>query len=120
MKSPYPDNVRGRQICIAIRKSEVTVYGNRQAFQSLAKWMMWLAKSDPSEHYECHLSWHFQLPSIDTKRSASWALFDKASAAALSPTVKQRRRFDLTFMVVEPCDLKELSKRRRLGLLPDH
>jgi hypothetical protein len=71
----------------------VRVYGNREAFRSLANWMLWIADANPSDHYECHTRFHM------------------SSETASSD-------FELTFMGVEEQDLDKLFEHQVTGILP--
>ena len=79
-----PKNVRGAEIRIVAKTKQVKIYGNPQAFKSLANWMTWLAKSKASEHYDFHLPFH-----LDAKGKSD---------------------FDINFMIVEKADLRKMKK----------
>lgn len=98
-------------ICITVEKEGVWVYGNAQAFRRIAKHMAVMARSEPAEHHELHVRWH--LGSHFTKRNAVFVLMDKESRG-----VHKRKNFEVTFMVVEPSDLKGFRKHERSGRLP--
>jgi len=98
-------------ICITVETDGVWIYGNTQAFRRLAKHMAVLAKSAASEHYELHVKWH--LGSHLTKRDAVFVLMDRDSRR-----VHKRKAFEVTFMVVEASDIKELRRYERSGRLP--
>jgi len=65
----------------------------------------------PAEHYELHMQWH--LGSHRTRRNAVFILMDKESRS-----IHKRDNFEVTFMVVEPSDLKRLRRHERSGQLP--
>jgi hypothetical protein len=113
--------VEGAKICIAIKKKGITLYGNREAFQSLAKWMSYIANSDAGEHIECHLPWHFEnYDSLFSKSSNVWTLFDKDIFPAFSKlTEDTKKSTKVTFMIVEDDDLSKLGKFRDSGVLPE-
>jgi len=98
-------------ICITVEKEGVWLYGNTQAFRRLAKHMTLLARSVPAEHCELHVRWH--LGSHFTRRNAVFVLTDRESRA-----VHKAKAFDVTFMVVEPSDLRRLRRHERSGRLP--
>ena len=98
-------------VCITVEKEGVWVYGNAQAFRRLAKHMAVLAKSSPAEHYELHVRWH--LGSHFTKRDAVFVLMDQESRG-----IHKRKAFEVTFMVAEPADMKQLRLHERSGRLP--
>lgn len=116
---PYPKRKSGAEICVTVAGRGVTVYGNRQAFKSLAEWMTWIANSKETEHYECHLMWHLQAPSalLDGKKRAVWVLFQKNLSRALRRLPKMED-FDISFMAVGKKDLAELRKFEKKGVLP--
>jgi hypothetical protein len=89
----------------------VWLYGNPQAFRSLAEHMNALASSRASEHHELHVG--LQLGSSFAKRKPVFVLMDGAARR-----VHSRRDFDVTFMVVEAADLKQLRRHQRTGRVP--
>jgi len=98
-------------ICMTVEREGVWVYGNAQAFRRLAKHMARLAQSVPAEHDELHIRWH--LGSHGAKRETVFVLMDKDSRR-----VHKRTNFEVTFMVVEPSDLRRLRRQERTGRLP--
>jgi hypothetical protein len=70
-----------------------------------------LARSKPSEHAHFLVKWH--LGSLSSKRNPVFVLMDKEARR-----IHRRKEFDVTFMVVEPADLKALRKQERSGRLP--
>lgn len=113
--------VEGAKLCIAIRKNGITLYGNRQAFLSLAKWMAYIADSNAEEHIECHLPWHFEsYESLFSKSSNVWTLFDKEIFPAFGQLSEETKNSEMvTFMIVGEDDLNNLEKFRDSGILPD-
>jgi len=110
----YPKEIADAQFCIRVSTNEVTVYGNRKAFQSLVRWMTWLAKAPEHEHYECHLPWHLQLKSsLQGKEPKNvWVIMDKDMKPLFAPHDQHHAGFDLNFMSVEPSDLDRLRPSR--------
>lgn len=102
---------RRPEACITAEKAGVWVYGNREAFGRLAKEMALLARSSPIEHEQLLVKWH--LGGSAKKDPAVFVLMDKESQA-----VHKGQDFDLTFMVVEPSDLKRLRQHQKSGRLP--
>jgi hypothetical protein len=98
-------------VCITVESEGVRIYGNSQAFRRLATHMARLAQSVPADHEEVHVRWH--LGSHVTKRNAVFVLMDSESRRA-----HRRDDFEVTFMVVEPSDLKRLRRQERTGRLP--
>jgi hypothetical protein len=98
-------------ICITVERDGIWIYGNTQAFRRLAKHMARLADSPPSKHYELHVRWH--LGSHRTKGNDVFVLLDGDSLRAHG-----RRDFEVTFMVMEPSDMKALRRHERSGRLP--
>jgi hypothetical protein len=95
----------------------VAVYGNKAAFESLAAWMRWIAQSHPSKHNECHLVWHLLSHSKTPNVSV---LVDRSASRVFGRGGKRLlKNFELTFMAVEPSDLKKLRRFKRSGLLPE-
>jgi hypothetical protein len=110
----YPREIPGTQICIRVSAEGVKVYGNRKAFQSLARWMTWIADAPEEEHYECHLSWHLQSKSSLKEREPKnvWVVFDKNVKGIFPSHDQTYPEFDLNFMAVEQSDLNRLRPRR--------
>ena len=117
----YPNEVLGTEMCITVTPDGVTVYGNRQAFKSLAEWMTWIADADESEHYECHLGLHLQsMASTEGKEPKNvWVLLDKNIADSFVKRTKDTQGFELTFMAVEPKDLAFFRQCQDSELLPE-
>jgi hypothetical protein len=101
---------RKANICITVERDGVWLYGDRPAFQELAKRMSRLARSEPREHHELHVRWHLGSPRA--KRKNVFVLMDAPSRRAHRPD------FEVTFIVVEPSDLRRLRSRERSGTLP--
>jgi hypothetical protein len=110
----YPNEIAGTQICIRVSTDGVTVYGNRKAFQSLARWMTWMANAPEQEHYECHLPWHLQSKSSLQGKALKnvWVVLDRKVKPLLAPGDQSHTGFDLNFMAVEQSDLDRLRPRR--------
>jgi len=98
-------------ICITVEKEGVWLYGNAAAFRQFASHMTRLARSAPQEHYELHVRWH--LGSHSKHRNAVFVLMDEASRR-----IHKREDFEVTFMVVEPSDMKRFRRHERSGRLP--
>jgi hypothetical protein len=111
---PYPKREEKLRICIANKPEGVTLYGNRAAFRSLARWMDWLAESPPNAHYECHVGWHLESQTAKSKgrKKKVWVLHD--------PRSKGAEEFDVSFMVLEAKELDRLSEARDRGILPEY
>jgi|GEM_PF-4393852 hypothetical protein len=115
--SSYPKTVKGTQFAITVEQGGIWLYGNRQTFQTLANWMSHLAQSNPSEHYELHALWHLH----DSAKIT--VLFDeKTQRIFKKPAILKKRLkktgedagFELTFMAVEPKDLRKMQKWNKL------
>lgn len=107
-----PRRSTGAALCVAVTTDGTTVYANRAAFQSLAKWMEWISKSDPSEHFELHVLWH--LTNHSQSRPNAWLLFDKEMRRifvrrATGPD--SGGPFELTFMHATKKDLDGFRRR---------
>lgn len=113
---PYPKVDKGTEICVTVEKGGVFFYGNKQAFRSLARWAASIAQSDPDEHHECHLAFHIGRPLA--RRKNVWFLFDRETRDVFRKRSRRDSGFDLTFMIVEPKDLKRLRRLKRSGLVP--
>ena len=94
---------RSMRLCIVQRKRKTAIYGNVRAFRNLARWMTWLAKSDPSEHFEIHIPWSLQSPYWRTKVVT---FLGESRGTARRPSTD----FELRFMVLSPKELTVLSK----------
>lgn len=108
------------QICISVTQDGVKLYGNRDAFRSLAEWMARLADSPKGEYYECHVMWHVESEAsfFDKGQKDVWVLFDKETAQVFKRPSEGDSGFDLDFMVVEQTDLEKLRQFQSTGLLP--
>jgi hypothetical protein len=93
------------RLAIVTGSTGTTLYGNRAAFRTLARWMTWLAESDPRDHYEFHLPWHFQSPS----RTKRVKVLQRSHGAAY----RASRDFEVTMMAVENSDWQALRPRTR-------
>src|SRR4026208_1117038 len=121
MASP-PRRRTGARLCLTVTKKGVTGYGNRQAFAALAEWMMWLANSKESEHFECHVG--MALEDDDSKFHGKKpgnvsVLFDKSLVNSFEKKSKSNTGFELTFIVLEPADLDSMDKLQEAGVVPD-
>jgi hypothetical protein len=111
----YPDRVEGTRLCIVAAADGVRVYGNPEAFRSLANWMSWIADANPSDHYECHTRFHM---SSEATVPNVWVLLDERIASSFSQRSKGESDFELTFMAVEERDLDNLLEHQAAGILP--
>lgn len=118
---PAPDRIPGTRICLAVTPEGVKLYGNREAFQSLAQFMSWIADSDPAEHFECHVKWHMSSEGALLRNEAPnvATLFAPALDGQFERTSESNSGFELTFMAVEKADLDELFQHAASGVLPD-
>jgi len=119
---PPPERQLGVKLCLAVTNEGVKAYGNRQAFKALAKWMTWLSKSAEAEHFECHvlMSMEDDESKFDGKEPRNaWVLLDKNLKGSFAKRSKNNTGFELTFMMVEPSDLKYMERFQKSGLLPD-
>jgi hypothetical protein len=98
---PYPAIDRAMRLRIVRKKNETVIYGNSSAFRTLARWMKWLAASNPREHYEMHVPWHLQSP---LSRSQRVDVMTSTSGRS-----KPSKGYEITFMVLEGKELKEAS-----------
>jgi hypothetical protein len=102
----YPKVDRSTRLAVVAGAGGTTMYGNRAAFRTLARWMSWLARSDPREHYELHIPWHLQSPLTRSKRV-------RVLKRVRGGTVRALKEFEVTFMTVESRDLEALTKKTR-------
>jgi hypothetical protein len=117
-----PNRAPGARLCIAVRKQGVTLYGNAAAMRSLAEYLLWIASSDPAQHYECHVSWELQSEEclFDNKRPLDvWALTEPSLTRHVTTGGTPGEAFDVNFMAVEEGDLDVLAKHQDRGVLPD-
>ena len=118
---PAPDRIPGTRICLTVTPEGVKLYGNREAFQSLAQFMSWIADSNPTEHFECHVRWHMTsegaLLRNETPNVAT--LFAPALVGQFERASESNPGFELTFMAVEEADLDEMFRHAVSGVLPD-
>jgi hypothetical protein len=119
-KLPQPKRQRGVELCIAVRKGGVSLYGNPKALKTLAEWLSWIASASASERYHFHVPWHlentFRKP---TTPSNIWFLFDRRMSRAVGKPKKDELGFDVQFMAVTKADLARLRKRQSSGLVPN-
>lgn len=117
----YPEVDKDSKICVTVSRDDIKLYGNREAFRSLARWMEWLADSEKEEYYECHLKWHFQTYEAKESRELNtvWMAFDKDTFPVFTHPGKNETGTDVTFMAVEEEDLKKMEKFRSTGKLPE-
>jgi hypothetical protein len=111
----YPKNIKGIKICVVVSNNAIKIYGNREAFKSLADWMSWLGHSEASEHYDFHLTEHLLSDDAllnESKRNV-WVVFEDGFVS--SNKQEKRTSFDISFMVVEEGDLEKLKKKERRG-----
>ncbi len=99
------------EICMTVQKDDVFVLGNPEAFRRIAEHLMVLSQSKPSEHYHMHLTWH--LAAHRAKRQAVFVLASPDARRVHAP-----KRFELSFMVLQPAQLRELRRHERSGRLP--
>jgi hypothetical protein len=102
---PYPAIDRAMRLRIVKKRNETIIYGNSSAFRTLARWMKWLAASNPREHYEMHVPWHLQSP---FSRSQRVDVVTSTSGGSKAP-----KGYEITFMVVEGNELKQGSTRQK-------
>lgn len=108
-----PQKIDGTRLCISVNKEGVTAYGNRQAFESLAKYFLWLASSNPSEHYELHT-----ILSLQDEESLFKKKLNRNVYALLADEVKLTFEnknedsfgFELTFMMATEAELNKLGE----------
>jgi hypothetical protein len=109
-----PDRINGTRLCIYINSDGVTVYGNKQAFLSLASYMRWIAESDPAEHFELHTV--MSLASEISKKGQKNVFVINDCDTVVEENKNfvwnkeglDRTGFELTFMIVEEKDLDDL------------
>jgi len=118
----HEENVQGTEICILVYRQGVTVYANREAFQSLAKWMQRNANSPKNEYYECNVFWDLMTnaATLGNERPNIWVLFDKHTYPAFKRDRKGKSDFELKFMTVEKGDLDKMRKYLRTERYPEH
>ena len=118
-----PDHVEGMKMCVTITKEGVRIYGNKQAFHTLAKWISWTADGKEKESYEFHLPWTIKAPELleeDQGLGNVWMLFDKTTYPIYSQALGQDEEVMFNFQAIDDKHLKELSQFRSSGLLPDN
>jgi hypothetical protein len=115
-KNSPPKKRRGAELCIAVTKNGTSIYGNKAAFHALAEWMSWIAEGKTSSHRECHLVWHL-LNKFAKKRNV-FVLVDQEMSRVLGKGGQRLlSQVELTFMAVEPADLRALRKYQSRGVL---
>jgi hypothetical protein len=116
----YPKTAGGAELCIAVTRAGVTVYGNPKAFKSLVEWMAWAGSAKSKRGREVHLNWHLQSYAgmKSTAQRNVWVLVEDELKSVLSQPDRDHRDFEVTFMLVGSKDLKELKRRKVAGTLP--
>jgi hypothetical protein len=112
-----PDRINGTRLCIYINSDGVTVYGNKQAFLSLASYMRWIAESDPAEHFELHTVMSLTSEICHFSKESQKNVFvindcdtvvEENEDFVWNEEGLDRVGFELTFMIVEEKDLDDL------------
>lgn len=121
--SQMPSKKPGTRVCIAVTKEGVTLYGNKEAFASLAEWMNWIASSPKDEHFECHVLMDLEDEASKFEGKVprnAWVLMGKEVEGCFSHRSDEQRGFELTLMAVEENELVEMAVHQENGLLPDN
>ena len=118
-RTSRPRKRRGVTLCVVVTRDGTTVYANRAALRSIAEWMLWIATSDPTEHFELHVPWH--LANHSRSRPNTWVLFDEEMRRmfvrrATGPD--SGGPFELTFMHATNEDLDSLRRHLASKLAP--
>jgi len=101
----YPKVDRAMRLAIVAGDGGTVMYGNRAAFKTLARWMTWLAKSDPRKHFEMHIPWHLESPSA---RGSRIKVLKRSRGRSTRPAAG----FEVTVLAVEEADLDQMFKSR--------
>lgn len=126
-----PKTLQGSRICFVLTGQGLTAYGNTAALRSLARWLGWLADSDPSAHYECHTTLALQENNVVLDESlprSVWLLAEPALSKALRDSVAQidtepgtvPAPFEVTFMQVVDGELDVMAQFQSSGELPSN
>ncbi len=116
-----PDRIPGTRACVVVTRDGVKLYGNRAAFRSLAKFMTWIAESDPAEHFECHATWHLASDEFLRRNGAPnvATLFAPELVEHFARETDEEAGFELTFMALGEGNLDELFEHAPVGILPE-
>lgn len=109
-----PEKKSDARLCLSVRRDGLTAYGNTQAFQSLAEWLSWLSKSDPKEHFECHVTMALEDDAslFEGKRPRNvWTVADHAMRGIVTPRSSKHPGFELTFMMAGAAELDQMAKK---------
>ena len=119
MENPY--FLKGSKICVAVRKDEVMVYGNKQAFKSLVGWLEDISTADPELHYELHLPWHFKDQKNNEVKDGDFFFAHEESVFQAFADEKNEGKPDmqLSFMMVPEEDMKSIQEHKASGIIPD-
>jgi hypothetical protein len=116
----YPKTPGGAELCIAVTRAGVTVYGNPKAFKSLVDWMAWASSSTSKVDREFHLNWQLQtyagMKSLAQRNV--WVLVEDELKPVLSDPDRDPRDFEITFRLVDNKHLKQLKRAKVKGTLP--
>jgi hypothetical protein len=102
-----------RQGCVVFGSSGATLYCNRAMLGDIAAYVLWMSRSKPTEHYECHFLWHLGDP-LRKKDKRLFALRDSRTGSR----AKRVSDKELTIMQVTDADVEALRTYEESGVLP--
>lgn len=118
----YPEHfVEGTKICVCVNRDRVTLYGNKQAYETLGRWMNYIAQANPDELVHCDLAWHLETyDSLNSENSNVFFLFDKSlHPVFVDELEKKNEMMDLTFHIVRDEVLKKFERFRASKISPE-
>ena len=100
------------RICLSLSQNGLVSYGNREALTDLRDQLDWIIKSNPKEHFECHVI--MTLESDETRFEGkrprnAWVRASEDVKRELIENSEDNYGFDLIFMLVEENDLDKLE-----------
>jgi hypothetical protein len=100
------------RICLSLSQNGLVAYGNTEALSDLRDQLAWIVKSDPKDHFECHVI--MTLESDETrfegkKPRNAWVKASDDINMSLIEGSEENYGFELTFMLVEEKDLDDLQ-----------
>jgi hypothetical protein len=106
----------GSEVAVTVSEEGVTLYCNRRALRSMARYLQVMAEADPEEHYHMHIMWHLLDHRGETP--GAFVLFDSALAKVYPQRWRGDPGFDVTFMAMPERELRKMRPRGRRGRLP--
>lgn len=115
-----PTRKSGVRLCLQLSPDGLTVYANQQALVSISEQLLWLARSDARDHYECHVKMSLEEDDcrFEGKRPRNvWTLMPADLIDHFTQASDLDPGFELTFMVVSEHELDDMAHHQETGVL---